>query len=104
MLTQSSWFHANEIVSSSLLFIYDDSPVAHNPPGIWMIDFGKTSPLPEGQRLTHRDQWKEGNREDGYLTGIDSLLRVFSGLKLDSPQRPFSGASHPLAQSPSPRE
>lgn len=43
-----------------------------------MIDFGKTTPLPEGEELTHRASWSEGNREDGYLFGLDSMVDIIS--------------------------
>lgn len=44
--------------------------------GAWMIDFSKTVPLPQGKTLTHRDDWALGNGEDGYLYGVDSLIKV----------------------------
>jgi hypothetical protein len=50
-----------------------------------MIDFAKTAALPAGATLTHRAPWTSGNREDGYLTGVDSLLDVFRGLPLGPP-------------------
>ena len=30
-----------------------------------LIDFAKVVPLEPGRRLTHRDAWQPGNREDG---------------------------------------
>lgn len=38
-----------------------------------MIDFGKTTPVPNGVRLRHNVPWAEGNWEDGYLTGLAAL-------------------------------
>jgi len=87
-LEASAWFESNELVSSSLLFLYDDSLFSTAPPGIWMIDFAKTSPLPAGKTLTHRRPWTPGNREDGYLTGIDSLLDMYSRLDLEHLEPP----------------
>jgi len=87
-LESSSWFASNELVSSSLLFLYDDFLFSTAPPGIWMIDFAKTVPLPPGQTLTHRAPWSPGNREDGYLTGIESLLDMYKGLNLDQAEPP----------------
>lgn len=51
-----------------------------------MIDFAKTAALAPGATLTHRTPWTPGNREDGYLTGVDSLLDVFRGLPLGPPE------------------
>nr|XP_033793302.1 inositol-trisphosphate 3-kinase B [Geotrypetes seraphini] len=72
----SSFFQTHEVIGSSLLFIHDKNEQAK----VWMIDFGKTTPLPEGQVLSHRALWVEGNREDGYLWGLDNLLEILTAL------------------------
>jgi len=59
-----------QIIGSSLLIICDDVQV-----GIWMIDFAKTQYVPD-RLITHRDKWQFGNHEDGYLIGIDNLIKV----------------------------
>lgn len=41
-----------------------------------MIDFGKTTPLPKNVHLKHDIPWVEGNREDGYLLGLTSLISL----------------------------
>jgi 1D-myo-inositol-triphosphate 3-kinase len=68
----SQYFQTHEFIGSSLLFIYDLTGHA----GIWMIDFGKTGPtdLP----INHRDEWKLGNHEDGYLFGLDTMIDIFN--------------------------
>ena len=44
---------------------------------MWMIDFTKAFLLqPPLKKVSHRDKWKLGNHEDGYLTGIDNLIKV----------------------------
>ncbi|KAM4770844.1 inositol-trisphosphate 3-kinase B [Rhinophrynus dorsalis] len=73
-LEKSSFFEAHEVIGSSLLFIHDKKEQAK----VWMIDFGKTTPLPEGKILTHRESWVEGNREDGYLWGLDNLIGILA--------------------------
>uniref|UniRef100_A0A3P9PBR8 Kinase n=1 Tax=Poecilia reticulata TaxID=8081 RepID=A0A3P9PBR8_POERE len=72
----SPFFRSHEVIGSSLLFVHDSRKRAK----VWMIDFGKTTPLPDGQELTHRASWVEGNREDGYLYGLDSLVDIFSSM------------------------
>uniref|UniRef100_A0A667ZUC9 Kinase n=1 Tax=Myripristis murdjan TaxID=586833 RepID=A0A667ZUC9_9TELE len=67
---------ALQVIGSSLLFVHDNKGRAK----VWMIDFGKTTPLPDGEELTHRASWVEGNREDGYLFGLDSVLDIISSM------------------------
>lgn len=74
VLEKSHFFRTHEVVGSSLLFVHDASVKAR----VWMIDFGKTVPLPEPQTLDHRTPWVEGNREDGYLWGLDNLIDIFT--------------------------
>uniref|UniRef100_A0A7D9NL55 Kinase n=1 Tax=Xenopus tropicalis TaxID=8364 RepID=A0A7D9NL55_XENTR len=73
-LEKSPFFETHEVIGSSLLFIHDRKEKAK----VWMIDFGKTTPLPEGDVLTHRNSWLEGNREDGYLWGLDNLIDILT--------------------------
>lgn len=81
VLEQSQFFRTHEVVGSSLLFVHDASGKAK----VWMIDFGKTVPLPSPQTLDHRTPWVEGNREDGYLWGLDNLIDIFSSMLSQTP-------------------
>nr|XP_032651500.1 inositol-trisphosphate 3-kinase C-like [Chelonoidis abingdonii] len=78
-LEQSEFFNTHEVVGSSLLFVHDRTGLAK----VWMIDFGKTVPLAGEQTLTHRLPWVEGNREEGYLWGLDNLITIFSTMEQD---------------------
>ncbi|XP_040262113.1 inositol-trisphosphate 3-kinase C isoform X2 [Bufo bufo] len=78
-LEKSEFFKHHEVVGSSLLFVHDSSELAK----VWMIDFGKTVRLPNKQTLNHRAPWVEGNREDGYLWGLDNLINIFSDMVQD---------------------
>uniref|UniRef100_A0A8C5E8Z5 Kinase n=1 Tax=Gouania willdenowi TaxID=441366 RepID=A0A8C5E8Z5_GOUWI len=76
VLEKSDFFRTHEVVGSSLLFVHDRTGKA----GVWMIDFGKTLPVPAQRTLDHRTPWVEGNREDGYLWGLDNLIDILAKL------------------------
>eukprot|EP00095_Tigriopus_kingsejongensis_P007820 maker-scaffold204_size260821-snap-gene-1.45 protein:Tk07820 transcript:maker-scaffold204_size260821-snap-gene-1.45-mRNA-1 annotation:"GE17061" len=72
-LEGSKFFHEHELIGSSLLFVHDSKKAS-----IWLIDFGKTVPLPSGVVIDHKSPWEVGNHEDGYLIGIDNLVNIMA--------------------------
>ncbi|XP_064465964.1 inositol-trisphosphate 3-kinase homolog isoform X2 [Ornithodoros turicata] len=70
-IESSKFLMKHEVIGSSLLIIHDGWKA-----GVWMIDFAKTVPIPEGKSVSHRSSWVLGNHEDGYLTGLDNLISV----------------------------
>lgn len=77
-LLQSKFFQTHELIGSSLLFVHDKENV-----NVRMIDFGKTSPLPENIQINHSSAWEVGNHEDGYMIGLDCIIKIFDRLSLE---------------------
>jgi 1D-myo-inositol-triphosphate 3-kinase len=53
-LEDSEFFRTHELIGSSLLFVHDSTKAC-----VWLIDFGKTVPLPEGLSIDHKTPWVE---------------------------------------------
>ncbi|XP_054270172.1 inositol-trisphosphate 3-kinase homolog isoform X2 [Macrosteles quadrilineatus] len=81
-LESSKYFKQHEVVGSSLLLMYDDSKV-----GAWLIDFAKTRPVPTNMTVNHRSAWSPGNHEEGFLYGLDQLIRVLEKVRTGGEQR-----------------
>ncbi|CAH2266607.1 jg19811 [Pararge aegeria aegeria] len=78
-LIESNFFRTHELIGSSLLFVHDKRKAS-----IWMIDFAKTVPVPDGINIDHNSVWKVSNHEDGYLIGINNLISIFESLIKDN--------------------
>lgn len=74
-LETSPFFQTHEVIGSSLLFVHDK----YNA-NVWLIDFAKTLKLPDNITITHKEKWKVGNHEDGYLIGVDNLISIFKSI------------------------
>lgn len=68
-------FMMHSFIRTSILLIYSDET---GEVSVNMIDLSRA--YAAGRRLTHRDAWMPGNHEDGYLTGLDNLIRIFDKL------------------------
>jgi len=79
-LQTSNTFARHEVIGSSLLFVHnqDKEEITAN---VWMIDFGKTHKLPHDATNDHYKKWVEGNREDGYLMGLDNMMCIFEEVR-----------------------
>lgn len=62
-----------QLIGSSLLFVHDTTKA-----NVWLIDFGKTVPVPNGLTIDHKSPWEVSNHEDGYLIGVQNLIDIFS--------------------------
>ena len=76
-LSRSSFFGRHAFVRSTMLLVFDD---AHRDKGVELkiMNFGSSYALPEGVSVTHTEPWAgtAACHEDGYLTGVHSLLRI----------------------------
>lgn len=79
-LEKSKFFASHEVIGSSVLLVHDQPSEGVAKANVWMIDFGKTTPLNGDKALDHRTPWVEGNQEDGYLFGLDNLVNLFENL------------------------
>jgi 1D-myo-inositol-triphosphate 3-kinase len=66
---------SHAFIRTSILLIYSDET---GEATVNMIDLSRA--YSAGRRLTHTDAWAPGNHEDGYLTGMDNLIKVFENL------------------------
>jgi 1D-myo-inositol-triphosphate 3-kinase len=64
---KSEYVRVHEFVGASLLFVAEASPPRAT---VHMIDFAKTSKLPDGISVDHMRGWEVGNHEDGLLFGL----------------------------------
>jgi len=74
-LANCSFFQNHQFINTSLLFVHD---AEKQDCGLWMIDFSKARP--SSRQLTHTEPWELGNEEDGYLFGLDNLIRIWRDL------------------------
>ena len=76
-LLRSSFFARHVFLRTTMLLVFDD---AHRAKGVDLkiMNFGSSYALPQSMTVKHTEPW-DGTaecHEDGYLTGVRSLLRV----------------------------
>lgn len=81
-LEHSPFFKCHELIGSSLLFVHDEKKA-----NIWLIDFGKTEPVPDNLQIDHKSAWEVGNHEDGYLIGLDCIANIFKQFSETVPEK-----------------
>eukprot|EP01064_Diplonema_japonicum_P013719 TRINITY_DN21277_c0_g1_i1.p1 TRINITY_DN21277_c0_g1~~TRINITY_DN21277_c0_g1_i1.p1 ORF type:complete len:290 (+),score=47.79 TRINITY_DN21277_c0_g1_i1:86-955(+) len=74
-LGNSPFFASHEMIGASILFVLDSTSA-----NLWLIDLAKCIPLPPGIVTSHDIPWKEGNHEDGFVTGIENLILIWRSL------------------------
>jgi len=67
-------FAAHEFVRTSILLVYSN---ATNSTTCHIIDLTRVSEIMGGALIDHRAKWQPGNHEDGYLFGLDNLIKTF---------------------------
>ena len=75
-------FMSHSFVRTSLLFVYSDATAACS---VHLIDMSKVAKAT--RILSHRGAWQPGNDEDGYLDGLDNMIRSFEQLS-ETPMSP----------------
>ena len=68
---------------TSLLFVYSAVTCSCS---VHLIDMSKVQKA--ARVLAHRGPWQPGNDEDGYLDGLDALIRSFEELSKEAPMAP----------------
>jgi len=63
-------------IRTSLLFVYSNET---NAATVHIIDLSKAQT--NDFAISHRSPWEPGNAEDGYLSGLDSMIRIFETLE-----------------------
>ena len=71
----AEWFLRREMIGTRLLFVYDAAEPLAAQPNVWMLGFHNV--IERDVELTHRAPFVYGNHEDGFLVGLDSLIRLF---------------------------
>jgi hypothetical protein len=79
-LERSAFFAKHVLLRSTLLLLFDDDD--RTKVELRMINFGFSYALPEGQTTMHTEAWggSADSHEDGYMTGVRSLVRMMKAL------------------------
>ena len=102
-LERSEFFAKHVMLRSTLLLVYDD--VAHAKMELKMLNFGSCYPAPDGAKASHEGLTWGGtaeSHEDGYLTGVRSILRILKDQEKQMELRAIKGKSRRISHGFSP--
>ena len=70
-----------QLLRSSILIVYDDTDRTEKLE-LKLINFGFSYAVPDGTSVTHTAPWdgSASSHEDGYITGVRSLVRLMKQL------------------------
>ena len=81
-LERSTFFPQHAFVRTTMLLVYDDAARLEKLE-LKIMNFAASYTLPEGTTVTHTAPWdgSEQDHEDGYMVGMQTLLRVMAALQ-----------------------
>jgi hypothetical protein len=81
VVERNEYFKHNVFLRCTMLLAYDDA-ARDSKVEAKITNFGRSYALPEGETVTHKAAWDgtAASHEDGFLTGVKSLVGVFKRL------------------------
>merc|ERR1711924_16227 len=80
IMSVSHFVRRHCFIGTSLLFVTE---AAGSSASVYVIDFAKTSSVPDHVNITHLDPWEPGNHEDGILLGMSNVIQCWERVLAD---------------------